>query len=85
MTGQIEWRVLPIDAILIQLTLLVFGRADRPMGQPQFRVMSNPYGLTWSTRLLLWFLSKRPDIGSLKLQSQHEYLIACWQQRNQRH
>lgn len=74
-----------IELILVQLKLLIIGRANRPMGEPGIRVMFNSYGLTWPTRLLLWFLSKRPDIGSLQLRPQYEYLNSCWQQRNQRH
>ena len=73
-----------IELILVQLKLLIIGRANRPMGEPGICVMFNSYGLTWPTRLLLWFLSKRPDIGSLQLRSQHEYLNSCWHQRNQR-
>ena len=74
-----------IELIFVQLKLLIIGRANRPMGEPGIRVMFNSYGLTWPTRLLLWFLSKRPDIGSLQLRPQYEYLNSCWQQRNQRH
>jgi len=51
---------------------------------PSSLPMQESCGLSWTTRLLLWLLSKRPDIDSFQLRTQQEHLNSCWQQRSKR-
>jgi hypothetical protein len=42
--------------------------------------MANPYQLSKCARLLLWLLSKRPEVDGVKLMPTHQYLICCLEQ-----
>ena len=42
--------------------------------------MANPYRISKRTRLLLWLLSKRPDVDGVNLIPTHQYLDHCLEQ-----
>jgi hypothetical protein len=42
--------------------------------------MANPYRLSKRTRLLLWLLSKRPEVDGVNLMPTHQYLDRCLEQ-----
>jgi hypothetical protein len=39
--------------------------------------MSNQYGLSRRTRLLLWLLAQRPDVDAVNLLATRQYLKHC--------
>jgi|APCry1669189034_1035192.scaffolds.fasta_scaffold06872_5 hypothetical protein len=69
----------------MQLKLMILIITSGPISETRFQHMPSPCDLTWTTKLLLWLLSKRHDIGSLQFRTQQEYLKSCWQQSNKRH
>jgi len=42
--------------------------------------MANPHGLSRRTRLLLWLLSKRPEVAGVNLMPTTKHLERCFQQ-----
>jgi hypothetical protein len=42
--------------------------------------MANPSRISKRTRLLLWLLSKRPDVDGVNLIPTHQYLDRCLEQ-----
>ena len=42
--------------------------------------MAIPYRLSKRTRLLLWLLSKRPEVDGVNLLPTHQYLERCLEQ-----
>ena len=42
--------------------------------------MANPYRLSKRTRLLLWLLSKCPEVDGVNLLPTHQYLERCLEQ-----
>ncbi len=46
--------------------------------------MQNPHNLSKRTRLLLWLLSKRPDVDGVNLMPTHQYLERCLQEPSKR-
>lgn len=49
-----------------------------PLVAPSF--MQNPHNLSKRTRLLLWLLSKRPEVDGVNLLPTHQYLERCLEQ-----
>jgi hypothetical protein len=45
--------------------------------------MQNPHRLSKRTRLLLWLLSKRPEVAGVNLMPTHQYLERCLDQDTQ--
>ncbi len=46
-------------------------------------LMQNPHRLSKRTRLLLWLLSKRPEVAGVNLMPTHQYLERCLDQDTQ--
>jgi hypothetical protein len=42
--------------------------------------MQNPHRLSKRTRLLLWLLSKRPEVDGVNVMPTHQYLELCLDQ-----
>jgi hypothetical protein len=47
-----------------------------------FFMTKNPNGLSKRTRLLLWLLSKRPEVDAVNLVSTRHHLTRCLQASN---